>query len=56
VKVELHEQYSSSNNTVIAAVKWWVTSAGANFYEPCIQAFVHNWQKKKKSIANGDDC
>ena len=30
-----------SNITVIAAVKWWVTSAGADFHEHGMQALAH---------------
>ena len=29
--------------TVITAVKQWVTSTGADFYERSIQAHVHQW-------------
>ena len=41
-----------SNNTLIAAVKQWVTSAGAYFYKCGIQALVHC---RQKCIANGGD-
>jgi len=41
-----------SNDAIIAAVKQWVTSAGADFYEHVMQTLVHGWQK---CIANGDD-
>ena len=33
VKAGLHGQHSLSNDTIIAAVKQWVTSTGADFYE-----------------------
>ena len=49
----MHGQHSPSNNAVIAAVKQWVTSAHADFYECDIQALVHCCPKY---IANGSDC
>ena len=45
-------QHFPSNNVVIAAVKQWTTSAGADFYERGMQALVHRW---RKCIANGGD-
>ena len=33
VKVGLHRQHFPSNDAIIAAVKQWVTHAGADFYE-----------------------
>ena len=52
VKDGLHGQHFPSNDAIIAAVKQWVTSAGADFYEHVMQTLVHGWQK---CIANGDD-
>ena len=45
-------QHFPSNNVIIAAVKQWTTSAGADFYERGVQALVHRW---RKCIANGGD-
>ena len=39
-------------NTVIAAVKIWTTSVGADVHEPDITALVH---RRQKSIETGDD-
>jgi len=39
-------------NTITAAVKQWVTSTGADFYECSMQALVHHWQKR---VASGGD-
>ena len=41
MKDGLREQHFPSNNAVITAVKSWVTSAGADFCEHCVQALVH---------------
>jgi len=41
-----------SNVTVIAAVKQWVTSTGADFYEHGMQILLHLWQS---CITDGDD-
>jgi hypothetical protein len=40
MKHELGEQHFLGNNTVTAAVRKWVTSAGADFYEYGIQALT----------------
>ena len=32
-----------SNDTITAAVKHWVTSAGTDFYKHSMQALVHHW-------------
>jgi hypothetical protein len=40
------------SDAVIRAVKQWVTSAGADFYECGMQAPVHRW---RKCIANSGD-
>jgi histone-lysine N-methyltransferase SETMAR len=40
------------DDTVITAVRKWVTSAGADFYEHSMQALVHRW---RKWIASGSD-
>ena len=53
MKDGLHGQHFPSNGTIIAAVKQWVTSAGADFYERGMQAFVPHW---RKYLANGSDC
>ena len=45
-------QHFPSNNAIIRAVKQWVTSAGADFYECGMQALVNRW---RKCIANGGD-
>ena len=45
MKHGLHEQHFPSNNTITAAVKQWVTSAGAACYKCSLQAPVHCWQK-----------
>jgi hypothetical protein len=39
-------------DAVIAAVRKWLASSGADFYERGIQALVHRWQK---CIMNGGD-
>jgi len=54
MKDGLYGQYYPSNNTIIAAVKQWVTSAGGEFYKYSMQALIHLW-KKIKCIANGGD-
>ena len=51
-KNRLCGKHFPSNDAIIAAVKQWVTSAGADFYEHVMQTLVHGWQK---CIANGDD-
>jgi len=38
---------------IIAAVKQWVTSTGADFYNHGMQFLVDHWQK---FMANGGDC
>ena len=53
VKVGLDEQHFPSNNTILAAMKQWITSVGADFYKHIMQALVCCWQK---CIANGGDC
>jgi hypothetical protein len=45
-------QHFPDNDVVIAAVRKWLASAGADFYERRIQALVHRWQK---CIMNGGD-
>jgi hypothetical protein len=45
MKVGLRGQHFPDNDAVIAAVRKWLASAGANFYECGIQALVHRWQK-----------
>jgi hypothetical protein len=40
------------DDAVIAAVRKWVTSTGADFYERSMQALVHRW---RKCIANCGD-
>jgi len=43
MKDRLCGQHFPSNNTIIAAVKRWVTSTGADFYELGMEALVHRW-------------
>jgi len=38
-------QHFPSNNAIMVAMKQWVISAGANFYEHSMQALIHGWQK-----------
>ncbi|PNF23675.1 Mariner Mos1 transposase [Cryptotermes secundus] len=45
-------QHFPDNDAVIAAVRKWLASAGADFYGHGIQALVHHWQK---CITNGGD-
>jgi len=45
-------QYFPSNNAIIASVKKWVTSAGADFYERVRQTLIHCWHK---CTASGGD-
>jgi len=52
MKVELGGQHFPSNDTVIEAVKQWITSSGVDFNECSMQAFVNCWQKY---IANDGD-
>ena len=52
MKDELRGQHFPSNKVMIAAVKQWITSTGADFCEGGVQALVHRWQK---SIANAGD-
>ena len=52
MKDGLRGQHFPSNDAVVRAVKQWATSAGADFYECGMQAFVHRW---RKCIANGGD-
>jgi len=48
----LRGQHFPSYDAIVRAMKQWVTSAGANFYELGMQALVHRW---RKYIANGGD-
>jgi len=43
MKDGLNDQHFPSNNAIIAAIKQWVISAGADFYEHSMQALVHHW-------------
>jgi hypothetical protein len=45
-------QHFPVNATVIAVVRKWLASAGADLYERGIQSLVHRWQK---CITNGGD-
>jgi hypothetical protein len=45
LKDELCGQHFPDNDAVIAAVRKWLASAGADFYERGIQALVDHWQK-----------
>jgi hypothetical protein len=40
------------SDTIIAAVRKWVASAGTDVYELSMQALVHHW---RKCITNGGD-
>jgi hypothetical protein len=44
MKDRLHGQHFPDNDAVIAAVRKWVASAGADFYERSMQALVHRWR------------
>jgi histone-lysine N-methyltransferase SETMAR len=52
MKDGLRAQYFPDNDTVIAAVREWVASTGADFYERSMQALV---LRQRKCIANGGD-
>jgi len=43
VKDGLLGQHFPSHYAVIASVKQWVTSVGADFYECVMHALVHGW-------------
>jgi hypothetical protein len=45
MKDGLRGQYFPDNDAVSAAVRKWVNSAGADFYEGRMQALVHRWRK-----------
>ena len=45
MKDGVHRQYFPSNYAIIAAVKEWVMTAGADFYKRRMQALDHCWQK-----------
>ena len=49
IKGGLCGQHFPSNDSVIAAVKLWLTSSGVDFDKCGMQAVVHLW---KKYIAN----
>lgn len=40
-----HGQRFPSKAIIKAAVKQWVTSTGADFYEHGMKAFIHHWPK-----------
>jgi hypothetical protein len=44
MKDELHGKYFP-DDTVITAVRKWVTPTGADFYECSMQTLVHHWRK-----------
>ena len=44
-KMDCMSNILMGNNDIIAAVKQWVASAGAHFYECDLQALVHCWWK-----------
>ena len=46
-------QHLPSNSAIIAAMKQWVTSAGADFYEHGMPTLVHRWWK---CVGDGGDC
>jgi hypothetical protein len=43
MKDELGGQHFPDNDAVIAAIRQWLASAGADIYERGIQALVHRW-------------
>jgi histone-lysine N-methyltransferase SETMAR len=45
-------QHFPDKDSIITAARKGVTSCGADFYKPSIQALVHHWQK---CTANGAD-
>jgi len=53
MKDGLQGQQFPGNNTIIAAVKQWVASAYADFYEYGMQVLVNCWLKH---IARDGDC
>ncbi|PNF28558.1 hypothetical protein B7P43_G12914 [Cryptotermes secundus] len=53
MKDGLRGQHFPDNDAVIAAVRKWLASAGADFYKRSMQALVHRWQK---CITNGGHC
>ena len=52
MKDGLYGQHFPRNDAVIATLKQWVTSTGADYYKHGMQALVHWWQK---CIANVGD-
>ena len=52
VKDVLHGQHFHSNDAIIAVVKQWATSTGADLYQCSMQALVHCWWK---CTPNGGD-
>jgi len=52
MKDGLRGQHFPSYDAVVRAVKRCATSAGTDFYERLMQAFLHRW---RKCIDNGDD-
>jgi len=46
MKDGLHGQHFPSSDAIVAAVKQWITSAGADFYKHSMQALVHRWQRR----------
>ena len=52
MKDGLHGQHFPSDYSVIATVKHWITSTGADCYQCGMQALVHRWWK---CIANSGD-
>jgi len=53
MKEGLNGKHFPGNNTIAAAVKQWITSAGTDFHNCRMQALVHCCQKHK---TNGGDC
>jgi transposase len=45
MKGGLRRQHFPDNDAVIAAVRKWIASAGAYFYESNMQAVIHRWRK-----------
>jgi hypothetical protein len=51
MKNELRGQYFPDNYAVIAAVRKWVASASADFYDSTLLALVHRCRNYKSSFS-----
>ena len=52
MKDELHGEHSPSKGALTVAVKQWVPSIGADFYEHGMQALVH--YRRRRTVNVGD--